>query len=213
MKINMKTLMIIVIIIVAAITIGMYLYHPIAKLPPRIVINTSNQPMLGNPKAKINIIAFEDLKCHNCMRYNAEIYPDIEKKYIKTGLANYTVVTLAFIEGSIPAANAARCVYDQNKKAFFTYVKTIYANQPPESQNWATIPTLVAFANNIPGINKNKLSQCIYKSPYTQRINRNLKIAMKAMNQMVATPTLYINGYIVKPLTMKRISNMIKAIN
>ena len=210
---NIKKIVIIVATITIALIVGMHLRQPNATLPPHITIDTRNQPVLGNPKATINIIVFEDLKCHNCMRYNAEIYPSIEKKYIKTGIANYTIINLAFIDGSIPAANAARCVYAQKKKAFFTYVKKIYANQPPETENWATIPTLVAFANDIPGINNNKLSQCIYNSPYTQKINQNLKIAMKAMHGMVATPTLYINGYVVQPLSMKRINNIIKELD
>jgi len=68
------------------------------------------------------------------------------------------------------------------------------------------------FTKNISGLNKEELSVCIEKSHYTHFINDNLKIAMKAMNGEAATPTLYINGYMVKPLTLNRIHQIIKAI-
>ena len=212
MKPSIKSLMIIVIIITIAVIGAIFFFHSNPRLPKPISINTKNQPTTGNSNAKIHIIAFEDLKCHNCMRYNVEVYPKVDKKYIKTGKATYTVINVAFIEGSMPAANAARCVYAQNKKLFFPYVKAIYNNQPPEGKNWTTISNLVKFAKNIPGINKQTLSRCIYKSPYTNFINNNLKIGMKAMNGVVATPTLYVNGYIVKPLTISRIDEIVKAI-
>lgn len=207
---GMKSFVIVVIILAIAVIAYISLHRQSTKLPKQVVIDTTNQPTTGNPNAKFQIVAFEDLKCHNCMRYNVEIYPKIEKELIKTGKAKYTVINIAFIPGSILAANAARCVYTQNKKLFFPYIKTIYMNQPPESQNWATIPNLVNFAKGVKGINQKKLSQCIYRSPYTNFINNNLKIGNKAMGQ-VATPTLFVNGYIVKPLSVERIKQIMKA--
>ncbi len=212
MKFNIRSIIIPIALIATIIVILISLYHTSdSKLPKKILIDTNNQPTIGNQQAKIHMVVFEDLKCYNCMRYNAEIYPSIEKNYIKTGKASYTVINLAFIPGSMTAANAARCVYKQDKKLFFTYLKNIYDNQPPETENWATIPNLMNFAKNIPGLNKEKLSVCIEKSPYTYLINNNLKIAIKAMNGAAATPTLYINGYIVKPLTLNQIHQIIKA--
>ena len=57
----------------------------------------------------------------------------------------------------MPAANAARCLYKQNPDWFFTFVDYVYQNQPPESEDWATIPRLVQFANVIPGVDAERL--------------------------------------------------------
>jgi len=211
-KINVKSLMTVIIILAVIIVIALFFFRPDAKLPKQVQINTKDQPTMGNPNAKIHIVAFEDLKCHNCMRYNVQIFPKIYKKYIKSDKAKYTVINVAFIPGSMPAANAARCLYKQNKKFFFPYVKYIYNHQPAEAKNWATIPNLVSYASHIPGVNKKQLSECIYKSPYTHLINNNLKIGMGVMKGVVQTPTIYINGYVVKPLTMDRIDRIIKAV-
>jgi len=193
--------------------VALFLYHPATlKLPQKVQIETTNQPTIGNLNAKLHFVVFEDLKCYNCMRFNVEILPEIKEKYINTKKAKYTVITLAFLPGSLPAANAAHCLYSQNKKFFFLYLKNIYNNQPPEQQNWATLPNLVNFANEIPGVDKTALSLCIFKSQYTESINKNLAMASKIMGGTVFTPSLYINGYLVQPITMKNINQTVQAI-
>jgi protein-disulfide isomerase len=121
-------------------------------------------------------------------------------------------MTVAFIKDSMPAANAAHCVYAQNNALFFAYTAYIFHHQPAENENWATVPNLLNFANHIKGIDTQALAQCLVKSPYDQIIHSNLQQAMKIMNGTVATPTLYINGIIVRPLTKAHIRTIIDAV-
>lgn len=205
------------VIIAAFIIAGLFFFYEksfITKetLPKAVIINTDNQPVLGNTSAKIHIVSFEDLKCMNCARFNNAVFPAIKKKYIDTGIANYTMINLAFVPGSMPAANAARCVYQQNSDAFFDYVDAIFKNQPPENQNWATIPTLLTFAANVKGIDTDLLADCLIKSPHTSFIENNLQTAIAVMTPPVSTPTVYINGVLVKPLTEEQIDRVIKAV-
>ena len=203
----------IIIGVIALITVGVILavyFKPEPKLPKPVAINTSNQPTLGNPKAKVHIVAFEDLKCANCMRFNTTLLPKIKNRWINTGQAKYTFINLAFIPGSMPAANAARCVYAQNKKLFFPFIEYVYEHQPPENVDWATVPNLLAMASKVKGVNTKKLSQCIVESPYNGLMNNNLRLGMKIMGGTVATPTVFINGIIVEPLTMDRIESIIQ---
>lgn len=195
--------------------VGLFTIKPLLikkYLPKPVVIDTQNQPTLGNAKATVHMVAFEDLKCSNCARFNREMMPYIKKHFIDTGVAKYTMINLAFIDGSMPAANAARCVYKQNDALFFDYTDYIFEHQPPEGDHWATIPALLNFANKINGINKKQLAECIVKSPYDQFIRDNLTLAMKLMDNSVATPMLYINGIIVKPLTKDQINKIISAV-
>lgn len=210
-----RVAMISIIGVIILVVLGLFFLKPLLikkELPKPVRINTTNQPLLGNPTAKIKMIAFEDLKCMNCARFNREIMPYIEKHYIKTNIANYTLINVAFIDGSLPAANAARCVYAQNKDLFFPYVEYIFQHQPPETQNWATVPTLLNFANEIKGIDTDQLAQCIIKSPYDQLIHDNLAQAMKIMSGGVSTPSLYINGILVTPTTKEQIDKVIEAV-
>ena len=209
-----RNLMIVVILIaIAAVIVAVILKHKKTlqiPLPAAVSINTTGQPTLGNPKAKLHIVAFEDLKCSHCMIYNTVTLPKIYAHYIKTGKAKYTPITLAFLPGSIPAANAARCIYKQNHHAFFDYVKYIYAHQPPEDENWATTSKLMLFATHIKGVNLDKLGDCLVQKPYTQTFTDNLSIAKKVMPTGVSTPSVYVNGVSVMPPTWAQFQKIVK---
>lgn len=182
-----------------------------AKPAPVQQIDTTDQPTRGNPNAKIQIVVFEDLKCIACKNFNNTVLPQIKKQFIDTGIAKYTVINLAFIPGSIPAANAARCIYTQNHDAFFTFVDNVYQNQPPENEDWATIPRLMQFAAAVPGLDQDKLSHCIYDSPYTDFIQNNFKLAAKLQGDSVATPAVYVNGRFTDPPSFANIQKAVKA--
>ncbi len=202
----------VVILLVIVIVVLMWVFKPREKLPPAVVIDTTDQPHKGNSQAKLHIVVFEDLKCIACKQFNNQLLPKIEEKYIKPGLADYTVINLAFIPGSLPAANAARCIYKQNPEAFFTFVNNVYQNQPPENQDWATIPKLMEFANGLPGVDNQQLSRCIYESPYTKFIQNNFDLARKLQGDVVYTPTLYVNGHVVNPVNWDQVNKTIKAL-
>ena len=212
---RIKVLMLSVIALIVIAIVGYYFIEPkilLSTLPKPVVIDTTNQPTLGNPNARIHIVAFEDLKCSNCARFNVEIMPQIKKDFIDTNIAKYTVINLAFIPGSMPAANAAHCVYMQNNNLFFDYTDYIFHHQPPENQDWATVPFLMNIATHIKGIDANQLSQCLVKSPYDGFILNNLSIAQKVMNGQVATPTVYVNGILVTPFSKSQLIKIIKAV-
>ena len=41
----------------------------------------------GNKNAKITIIAYESLTCSHCADFHKDVYPQLKKEYIDTGLA------------------------------------------------------------------------------------------------------------------------------
>lgn len=206
-----KPLVIITTIIAVVVSVLAVALTPQTQLPKPIKIDTKGQPTIGKKSAPVHIVAFEDLKCSNCKRYNNNYFKPIKKKYIDKGIVKYTVITLAFIPGSIPAGNAALCLYHQDKDYFFPFVTYLYEHQPPEGDNWATIPTLLKFAKaSVPKANMKALSNCIFTDKYSKKLSDNLNMASTIMKP-VATPTIFVNGMVVKPLTMKRLTALIKA--
>lgn len=177
----------------------------------QVSIPRANQPMLGNPKAKAHIVVFEDLKCTNCKIYNNTLFPKLKSAFIDTGKANYTIINLAFIPGSMPAANAARCLYAQNKAYFFPFVEYVFLNQPDETEDWATPSTLLQFAKtSVPKAQLESLSQCLIEGRYNRVILNNLKIASEAMDGKIATPALFVNGVAVQNLNFDSIAKLVK---
>lgn len=184
--------------------------------PPRIsqaaiTIDTTGQPTLGKATAKVQIVAFEDLKCFNCALFSNNLLPKIRQRYIDSGIARYTMFNVAFIPGSLPAANAARCLYEQKSSWFFDFVDYIYKVQPPEAQNWATTAKLLQFAKaSVPKADLKRLSNCIIEGKYNDLLNKNLKYADQLMQGNVATPTIYVNGRQLQSFSIDAVAELIK---
>ncbi len=176
-----------------------------------VKIDRQQQPILGNPKARIHLVVFEDLKCTNCKIYHNTLFPQIKQAFLDTGKANYTFINLAFIPGSMPAANAARCLYAQHKQYFFPFVDYVFQHQPDETEDWATPSTLLQFAKAaVPQANLEQLSACIVEARYNNVMMQNLKIATEAMQGQVATPALFVNGRQVNTLNLKEVARLAK---
>ena len=43
--------------------------------------------VVGNKDAKITIIAFESLTCSHCANFHKDVFPELKKEYLDTGLA------------------------------------------------------------------------------------------------------------------------------
>lgn len=185
--------------------------HSNTPAKAEITLETSNQPTTGSATAKIHIVAFEDLKCVNCAIYSTQLYPKIKEKYIDTGVADYTLIPLAFIPGSIAAANAAYCLYHQNTEDFFKFVDYVYKNQPDEMLDWAIPQTLSDFAKASTDANIPDLQACIEDQTYYLQLQDNLKYASDVMGEMVATPRLFVNGNAVEKLDMASIDELVKS--
>lgn len=158
-------------------------------------INYKGLPVIGDLNAPNQILAVEDLKCHGCMVFNNLIFPELKKAYIDTGKASYHVLLVGFLPNSEPAANTAFCLNAQNPSYFFNFLKAVYANQPPETDNWATPAKLIQFARlAAPTANFTTLGQCMLANTYSLQVNNNIQYGAKLMGDTLTTPTLFING-------------------
>ena len=207
-----KTLVSITLSILAILILGILVFNKTHRieLSPVKQINIEGQPTIG--QGNITIVAFEDMKCSNCKRYDEEIYPYIKSHYIDTGKAQYALIPLAFIQNSMPAGNAALCVYHQKPELFFDYVDYLYQHQPDEALDWATPETLTQFAQQVPGINIPALATCIQNNTYYTQLEQNLGLAGKVMGDTVQTPSLYINGYAITPMTIEQVEKIVSTL-
>lgn len=184
-------------------------------LPPAIKINTENQPTIGYPKALVHVVVFEEPKCPECKRYNNIIYPVIKKNYIDTSKIKYTMFTVSFIPNSMPAAVALLCAYHKeknypNSELFFTFLDYMFAHQPKESEDWATLENLQEMAKNAsPAINLDKLKDCVEHEGHRVQILKNTEYGASLMDGRLSTPSMYVDGIRVKEMSVESISDLI----
>jgi protein-disulfide isomerase len=178
---------------------------------PKKAINYAGMPISGSTESPNKILAIEDLKCYGCKMYNNLVYPQLKKELIDTGKASYHVLLVSFLHGSEPAANTAYCLKEQNPDYFFQFLHYVYGNQPPESTNWATPATLIQMAERATdGADLTRLSQCMLANRYSKQLKDNLAYAAKLMNNELTTPTILVNGKLLKHPTAAKVKKQLK---
>lgn len=112
---------------------------------------------LGNPNAPLTMIAYEDLKCPICQRFNLQIFPTLVSQYVKTGKMNVVFIPQTFVgQAAAPgdttrAAKFALAAADQNK--FWNFTELFYHNQQDENSTYVTNAFLTSLGNKVPGLN------------------------------------------------------------
>ena len=100
-----------------------------------------NRIISGNENAKIIIIAYESLTCSHCANFHKDIYPQLKKEYIDTGLAQ---IQFRHFPLDIAALNASKIVQCKNDQSL-EILESLYSNQ----QSWVKGATVEEINNNL----------------------------------------------------------------
>ena len=84
--------------------------------------------IVGNKDAKITIIAFESLTCSHCANFHKDVYPQLKKDYLDTGLAKIEFRHFPLDIAAFNASKISQCKNDGDSKI----LNSLYANQ----QKW-----------------------------------------------------------------------------
>ena len=143
----------------------------------------------GNENAKITIIAYESLTCSHCADFHKDVYPQLKKDYIDTGLAKIEFRHFPLDIAAFNASKIAQCNNDQSLEI----LESLYSNQ----QAWVK-------GNTVEEINSN-LKRFIKKEGFKvdfEKCLTDVEIEDFVLNDRVegaknfkvnATPTIIIN--------------------
>ena len=95
----------------------------------------------GNKNAKITIIAYESLTCSHCASFHKDVYPQLKKEYIDTGIAKIEFRHFPLDLAAFNASKIAQCNNDQSLKI----LESLYSNQ----QAWVKGNTINEINNNL----------------------------------------------------------------
>ena len=144
---------------------------------------------IGNLKAKITIIAYESLTCSHCANFHIDIYPQLKKDYIDTGLAK---IEFRHFPLDIAALNASKIVQCEQNQSL-EILESLYFNQ----QSWVKGKTIGEVNNNL----KKFVTEKGFKLDFEKCIN-NKELEDFVLNDRIegtknfkvnATPTIIIN--------------------
>lgn len=88
-------------------------------------------PVLGDPDADVTMEVYEDFTCPGCQQFKAQIFPEIEFRYLDPGEIRYEHRDFPFGgDRAHEVANSAREVFEtEGSEAFFAYAAAVYDHQ------------------------------------------------------------------------------------
>src|SRR3954454_24922451 len=94
-----------------------------------------NGTVLGSPQAPVTMVEYIDLQCPFCQEFETQVFPNILKRYVRTGKVKVEARVLDFIgPDSARGRNAMIAAAKQNKA--FQFAELLYFNQKTENTGW-----------------------------------------------------------------------------
>ena len=149
-----------------------------------------NRIISGNENAKITIIAYESLTCSHCADFHKDVYPQLKKDYIDTGLAKIEFRHFPLDAAAFNASKIAQCKEDQNLKI----LESLYSNQ----QAWVKGSTIDEVNDHLKKFIKKEgfkinFEKCINDKEIEDFVLNDRIEGAKKFN-INATPTIIINN-------------------
>ena len=156
-------------------------------------INTSaeiSRIISGNKNAKITIIAYESLTCSHCADFHKDVYPQLKKDYIDTGLAKIEFRHFPLDIAAFNASKISQCNQDQG----LNILESLYSDQ----QAWVKGGSVEEINKNL----KKFINQKGFNIDFDKCVN-NKEVEDFILNDRIegaknfdvnATPTIIINN-------------------
>ena len=144
----------------------------------------------GKKNAKITIIAYESLTCSHCANFHKDIYPQLKKDYIDTGLANIEFRHFPLDIAAFNASKIAQCKDGQGLEI----LEKLYLKQ----QEWVKGNNINEMNENLKKFVKNQgfnidFEECVNNKEIEDFV-LNDRIEGTTKFKVNATPTIIINN-------------------
>ena len=144
---------------------------------------------VGNKNAKITIIAYESLTCSHCANFHKDVYPELKKNYLDTGLAKIEFRHFPLDIAAFNASKVSQCNNDGDSKI----LNSLFANQ----QKWVKGSSAAEANQNLKKFLENEgfninFEACINDEKIEDFILNDRIDGVKKF-KVNATPTIIIN--------------------
>ncbi len=149
-----------------------------------------NDKVLGNKNAPITMIEYASFSCYHCALFHMNVFPTIEKDYIKTGKVLFIFRNFPLDYKSLKASMLGYCYHNTND--YFTFNKVMFSL----IDSWNNKPndlSLLESVARISDIDREKFNQCISNKDVFDTIINEKFLATKKL-KITATPIFFING-------------------
>jgi protein-disulfide isomerase len=147
--------------------------------------------VLGDPKAKVELIEYGDLQCPVCKQFAEEILPPVVEKQVRAGDVKVVFRNFPIIgPQSAPAGAAALAAGEQGKG--WQFLDLFYHNQGAENSGYADDAFLTAIAEAVGVADIDKWNQDRKSDALTAEVEETNEEAERL--GLTGTPSLAIKG-------------------
>lgn len=166
-----------------------------APLKPDVNVEALMKPgelpdiVMGKEDAPYTIVEYASMTCPHCANFHINVLPEIEKKYIDTGIAKLILREYPFDNVAAAAFMLARCV-DESK--YYDFVGLLFKNQEEWAFGGDPLPALQKFSKQA-GFTEARFNECLRDEKLLKHVEwvRNRGHSEFGVR---ATPTFFING-------------------
>ena len=162
---------------------------------------------VGNKDAKITIIAFESLTCSHCANFHKNVFPELKKEFLDTGIAKIEFRHFPLDIAAFNASKVAQCKNNGNSDI----LESLYANQ----QKWVKGSSIQEANKNLQKFLKNEgfsinFDSCVNNKEIEDFV-LNDRIDGTKNFKVNSTPTIIINNKkFEKALTYKNLKKALE---
>ena len=162
---------------------------------------------VGNKDAKITIIAFESLTCSHCANFHKNVFPELKKEFLDTGIAKIEFRHFPLDIAAFNTSKVAQCKNDGNSDI----LESLYANQ----QKWVKGSSIQEANKNLQKFLKNEgfsidFESCVNNKEIEDFV-LNDRIDGTKNFKVSSTPTIIINNKkFEKALTYKNLKKALE---
>ena len=145
---------------------------------------------VGNKDAKITIITYESLTCSHCANFHINVYPELKRDYIDTGIAKIEFRHFPLDIAALNASKISQCKNDGKSEI----LNSLYLNQ----SKWVKGQTIEDVNENLKKFLKSETFDVDFNKCTTNKniedfiLNDRIEGVKKF--KVNATPTIIING-------------------
>ena len=162
---------------------------------------------VGKKDAKITIIAYESLTCSHCANFHKNVFPELKKEFLDTGIAKIEFRHFPLDIAAFNASKVAQCKNDGNSDI----LESLYANQ----QKWVKGSSIQEANKNLQKFLKNEgfsidFDSCVNNKEIEDFV-LNDRIDGTKNFKVSSTPTIIINNKkFEKALTYKNLKKALE---
>ena len=162
---------------------------------------------VGNKNAKITILAYESLTCSHCANFHINVFPNLKKEFIDTGIVKIEFRHFPLDIAAFNASKISQCKNDGGSDI----LNSLYLNQ----SKWVRGQTIEEINKNLKEFLKNEKINVDFNTCTTDKNIENFILndrieGVKKFN-VNATPTIIINDKkFEKSLNYKNLKNTLE---